>query len=220
MKLTQTLAVAALFAAGTTAMAGVAIDLAPNQVSGTLSGLDNTMFPEIRGQILADNFYDFSISAGTEGVGEELVYEGTLMTRVARSNMTGMITINYRLINPNGALDGAISNIEISGFEGYQTRVEYRGNIAPGDEGPVSAARDASGDLINFSFGENLQTNEESKFFFVMLDTQEYSAENSVATLTLQSGESVSFRIDGAVPTPGALSLLSVAGLISVRRRR
>lgn len=221
MNITQTIAAATIMAAGSTAMAGAVIDLAPSQISGTLTGLDNIMFPEIRGETIADTFFDFSVEGDVEGIDSNIMYEGTLMTRVVRSNMTGLLTFNFMLIDPNDSLSGAISSLEITGFEGYQTRVEYRDDTdAPGDEGPTTAARDISGDIITFDFGASLQTNEESKFFFVMIDTEEYSGNLSVATIRLQSGETVSLDISSALPTPGTLSLLSAAGLITMRRRR
>lgn len=220
MNFTQTIAAAAIMAAGSTAMAGAVVELAPSQTSGTLTGLDNTMFPEIRGTTLNDAFYDFSILSDVEGVDSNIIFEGTLMTRVVRSNLTGLLTFNYMLTDPNNSLAGAISHIEISGFADMQTRVEYRNDAgAPGDEGPAIASRDASGDIISFDFGGNLETAEESNFFFVMLDTAEYQGDTT-ATIYLTSGEAVSVNLGNPVPTPGALGLLSAAGLMTVRRRR
>lgn len=225
MKLTHILTAGIIIASGSTAMAGAVVELSPSDISPTLTGLDNIEFPEIRGAVLADSYHNFSIYDNSEGVDPGLLYQGTLMTRVVRSHQTGLLTFNYVLLDPNEGLSGSVSHIEVSGFEGWQTRVEYRNDAsAPhqGDEGPLSAARDASGDIIDFNFGTALQTNEESNFFFAMLDATEFYTDTGLATVYLQGGESVSFSIISAnpVPAPGALGLLSAAGLISVRRRR
>lgn len=221
MKLTQKIAATALLAVGSTAFAGAVVDLAPSQISGTLTGIDNLMFPEIRGAVVNETLHDFSIYGDVQGIDSATLYEGTLMTRVVRSHETGLLTFNYMLMDPDGSLNGSISHIEISGFSDYQTRVEFRNDAGgPGDEGPTTASRDESGDIIDFDFGGNLDTSEESNFFFAMLDTTEYAQGEGTATIYLTSGESVSFSIVGAVPTPGSLGLLSIAGLITARRRR
>ncbi len=222
MKLTNTLAIAVFVASGTSAMAGAVVDLQPSEISGTLTGINNIEFPEIIGDLVQDNHHDFQIHAGGAR-GSELLYEGTLMTRVGRRHDTNELVFYYMLSDPNAALADQDANIEISGFGNHQTLVEYRNDAgAPGDGGPMVASRDATGDILDFSFGNELTTAEESNFFFAMLDTTEFYENTGSATIHLTTGESVSFSIIGTspVPAPGALGLLSAAGLMTVRRRR
>jgi MYXO-CTERM domain-containing protein len=223
MKVSKTIGAAIIMACGSTAFAGAVVDLAPSQFVGGLSGIMNTQMSELIGASQSDIYQDFSIYAGGAR-GESPLYEGTLMTRVVRSNETGNLTFNYRILDPNAQLAGVVSNIEVSGFEGFQTRIEFRNELtSPGSEGPESAIRDLSGDILDFSFDGGLATADESRFFFAMTDTDTFYENAATATIYLQSGESVSLSVVGAnpaVPAPGALGLLSAAGLISVRRRR
>jgi len=223
MKLSTTIGSAIIIACGSAAYAGAVVDLAPSQFTGGLSGIMNTQMEELRGATLVDYYQDFSIT-GEGDRGESALYEGTLMTRIVRSNQTGNLHFNYRFMAGNDQLEGMISRIEVSGYDGFQTRVEFRNELtSPGDSGPNSAERSLDGDMLNFDFGTDLATGEESRFFFAMVDTDTYYADAATATIYLQNGESVSLSIYGAnpaVPTPGALGLLSAAGLISVRRRR
>lgn len=220
MNYTRTVGAMIALACGSIASAGDVQQLAAGDSVTGLSGTDNIITSELQGVTLADNFHQFAIYGTGEGVDESALYEGTLMTRVVRSNETGLLTFNYMLQEPNAQLLGSISHIEISGFAGWDARVEYRTDAsAPGDEGPADASRSADGNTIDFDFGSLLDIGEESRFFFVMTDAESFNENLSVATIYLQSGESVSFDI-GAVPTPGALGLLSIAGLISTRRRR
>jgi len=124
---------------------------------------------------------------------------------------------------------GSISRIDLSAFGGLRTRVEYRSETTgPGDEGPVDASRSADGDVLTFDFGSILDPQESSVYFFAMIDTESWNMPGegvdeggATATICLISGESVTLNVVGAVlPAPGALGLLGVAGLISVRRRR
>jgi hypothetical protein len=229
MKYSQTVGAAMIIACASTAFAGAVVDLEPNMVAPGLSGITNVMMPELVGTVEVDIFTDFEIYADEEGIDQSLLYQATLMTRVVRSNETGNLHFNYMIMDPNGELAGQVSHIEISGFTGLQTRVEFRNELtAPGDEGPTTASRSADGDVLTFDFEGSLDSNEESKFFFAMLDVSEFGSvgqplggdAQSTATIYLTSGEQVVFEVPGAVPTPGALALLSAAGLITTRRRR
>lgn len=223
MKITQTIVASVVIACGSTAYAGAVVDLAPSQFTGGLSGIMNTQMSELIGSVQMDNYQDFSIYANNDGRGQEALFEGTLMTRVVRSNQTGNLHFNYRLLTPNDQLAGRISHIEVSGFEGFQTRIEFRNETtSPGFEGPEGATRSADGSILNFNFASGLDTADESRFFFAMVDTDTYYMDSAIATIYLETGESVSLSIVGAnpIPTPGALGLLGAAGLISTRRRR
>ncbi|MBL4698685.1 MAG: hypothetical protein JKX70_07615 [Phycisphaerales bacterium] len=224
MKLTYTIGAAILMTCGSAVFAGPVIDLAPGDNTSGLSGIRNTDMSELIGSIESDILQDFTIYANSGGIdGPEILYEGTLMTRVARSFETGRIHFNYRILNPNAQLLGAISNVEVTGYQGFQTRVEYRDELtSPGFDGPEAATRSANGDILNFDFGQLLDTAEDSRYFFAMIDSENWYADAALATIYLQSGESVTLSVAGAnpVPAPGALGLLSAAGLMTIRRRR
>ncbi len=220
----HTLCMIATIAYGSVAYAGPVVDLAPGDFTDTLSGITNTQMSELIGSTELDQFQDFTIYSGNEGRVEEPLYQGTLMARVVRSLETGNITFNYRLLNPNAALIGEVSHVEITGYEGLQTRVEYRNELTdPNVEGPSIASRSEDGDTLNFDFNGALETAEESRFFFAMVDSPDWYANAATVTIYLQSGESVSLSVAGAnpaIPAPGALGLLGIAGLVSTRRRR
>lgn len=218
----RTISVTAALLVASTAFAGPVVNLAPSQFTDSLSGIKNSEFAEIIGTVQDAKYFNFSILGSTEG--EAPLFEGSFMQSVVRSNMTGNLTFNYRVYNTNGALDGRVSHIEVTGFEGWQTRVEYRNELtSPGVVGPNSAERGVLGDAINFGFAGGLNTEDSSRFFFVMTDTDTFYDDAAVATIYLETGESISFVVDGAnpaVPAPGSLALLSGAGLLCSRRRR
>lgn len=224
MNIPQALSVTAVLVCASVALGGEVQPLEPGMNIDGLTGTSNIMTPELRGVTLEDAFHNFSIFADAAGVGEAALYEGTLMTRVVRSNETGLLTFNYRIIDPNEQLSGAISHIEISGYDGLATRVEYRNDAtAMGDEGPFGASRSIDGGVIDFDFVDTLDTFEDSKFFFAMTDSESFGQDRSTVTVYLRTGESVSFSVVGGipvVPTPGALGLLGVAGCMTIRRRR
>ncbi len=224
MRQKHVLRLIAIVACSSTVYAGPVVDLAPGDFTDTLSGITNTQMPELIGATVDDSFQDFSIWSQGEGRVESPLYQGTLMTRIVRSFETGNLTFNYRLLNPNPDLMGTISHIEVSGYEGLQTRVEYRNEVtAPGDEGPSIASRSEDGDMLSFDFDGVLDVEKESRFFFAMVDSPDWYANAATVTIYLQSGESVSLTVAGAnpaIPAPGALGLLGIAGLISARRRR
>ncbi len=224
MNLTKTTIGAAILMTCGSAFAGPVIDLAPSEFTSGLSGITNTQMSELIGATEADIYQDFTIYAGNDVESGEALYQGTLLTRIVRSYQTGRIHFNYRLLNPNAQLAGQVSNVEVSGYEGFQTRVEFRNELSePNVEGPANASRSANGDILNFDFAGMLDTQDASRFFFAMTDTTEWYANAATATIYLQSGESVTLSVAGAnpaVPAPGALGLLSAAGLMTVRRRR
>ncbi|MAO24951.1 MAG: hypothetical protein CMJ35_05530 [Phycisphaerae bacterium] len=218
MNILHTIPVVAIIATGSTALAGPVVNLAPSQYTDGLSGINNSEFHEIRGTAISDKYLDFSI----EGEASTL-YEGTLMTRVVRSHDSGNLHFNYRIMDPNAALAGRISHIEVTGFGDFQTRVEFRDDATSiGEEGPFKAERMIDGDMIDFTFDGGLNTADDSHFFFAMVNTDTFYEDSALATIYLESGESISLVVDSAtpVPAPGSLALLSGAGLLASRRRR
>jgi len=225
MNLSQTLGAAIIMACGSAALAGPVVDLAPGEITGGLSGITNTTMGELIGSVQSDVYQDFAIYANQDqGQGQQALYEGTLMTRVVRSNQTGNLHFNYRILNANSELAGMISRIEVDGFEGFQTRVEYRNELSsPGVQGPSDASRSGNGNILNFEFDELLDSSADSRYFFAMVDTDTFYENAANATIFLQNGESVTLSVAGAtpsVPAPGALALLSAGGLMTMRRRR
>lgn len=219
MKTTNIMGLALITASGA-AMAGPVYDLQPGAIYEGLSGITSAQMPELRGAIVNDYYNDFTIDALA---GDSVsLYEGTMLTRVVRSNMTGNLTFNFQFTGGNANLDGQIKHIEITGFDGMQTRVEYRSEPGYGDESPILASRSDDGDIISYSFGEDFLPGESSMFFFAMLDVSEYDFEtnNPQATVYLFSGESVTIDLGQPVPTPGSLALLAMGGAFASRRRR
>jgi hypothetical protein len=210
-----------MLAATSAAMAGPVIDLQPGEYFGDLSGITNSQMSELIGSVEFDSLQSISVPAG-EGSDAGMLYEASLMTRVVRSNETGNLTFNFRIMEANAALAGQVSHIAISGFAGQQTRVEYRGEEGFGEQGPLTAERSADGDTLTYDFGTDFATDESSRFFFAMLDVASFDFEGAqpVATIYLESGEAVSLDIQPPVPAPGALALLGTAGLCMARRRR
>ncbi|HCT43768.1 MAG: hypothetical protein CMJ35_05525 [Phycisphaerae bacterium] len=214
----------ALIACSSIALAGPVVDLQPGEFSNSLSGITNSDLSELRGTIEFDHYETFTIDSPSEGdtgsVG--MLYEATLFSRVVRSNDTGNLTFNFRIIDPNAEHTGQISHIEINGFDGLQTRVEYRDEAGDDYVGPSIAARSLDGDKLTFDFNTSLASDQSSKFFFAMLDVSDYDFEGIVpqATVYLQSGEQITVDIAPNVPAPGAFALLGTAGLCFARRRR
>lgn len=224
MNFLNSVTIAALITTASTALAGPVVNLAPSQLTDGLSGINNSEFSEIIGSAISDKYIDFSIFADTEGDAPSLLYQGTLMTRVVRSHQSGNLHFNYRIMEANSALAGRISHIEVGGFGDFQTRVEFRDDATSiGEEGPYMAERAANGDIIDFTFDGGLNTADDSHFFFAMVNTDTFFEDSALATIYLETGESVSLVVDSAtpgVPAPGSLALLGAAGLVGGRRRR
>lgn len=204
-------------------LAGPVIQLDPGEITDSLSGITNSQMSELIGMTQFDSYQDFSIDASPRGEDPGILYEATLLTRMVRSNQTGMLTMNFQIFDANSDSSGQISHIDISGFAGLETRVEFRNEVTgPTLIGPDSAERSEDGNIISFGFSGGLDSNESSKFFFAMLNLAEYDfdGQNPQATIYLSSGESVSLDINPPVPSPGSLALLGLSGLCVTRRRR
>ncbi|CAN0593831.1 unnamed protein product, partial [Laminaria digitata] len=82
------------------AFAGPVVELSPSQIHEGLSGIKNTEFSELIGVSVADEYTDFAIYGDDQNV----LYEGTFMTRIVRSFATGNLHFNYRIMDANGDL--------------------------------------------------------------------------------------------------------------------
>jgi len=83
MNFVQTVGVTVLLAWSTLAQ-GEVVELAPGDFNASLVGINNTELNELIGTSISDIFQDFTIYAQGKGIGagEEILYQGTLMTRV------------------------------------------------------------------------------------------------------------------------------------------
>lgn len=204
-------------------LAGPVVQLDPGEITDSLSGITNSQMSELIGMTQFDSYQNFSVIDTPEGEDTSTLYEATLLTRMVRSNQTGMLTMNFQIFDANSDSSGQISHIDITGFAGLETRVEFRNEVTgPTLIGPDSAARSEDGNTISFGFSGGLDSNESSKFFFAMLNLAEYDFDgmNPQATIYLSTGESVSLDINPPVPSPGSLALLGLSGLCVTRRRR
>lgn len=216
----RTVSMLVALAAGSTALAGPVINLAPGQQTDELTGISNSEFTEILGDVIAEQQIEFEIRTRSAG----LLYEGTLVASIVRSYSTGNLNFNYQIMDTNDSLSGVVSYVDITGFRGLETRVEYSENEESSEtEGPGGALRSIDGDILSYQFEDGLSTGLETNAFFALVDTNTFIEYGSLATIYLESGHSVGLVVHGAgaaVPAPGSLALLGGAGLLAGRRRR
>ena len=194
------------------------VDLMPGQGAG-VNGTTVAADPELGGVIPlgGDVVQAFQIfTEGARGVGPELLYEGTLQSRVQISDVTSNIIFSHRILNVNGALEGVIASITVDDYSGMQTLVEWRTDTL-GDVGPSRAQRSADGADVQWLFGNGFPMGDESHFLPILTDQPNYHF-NGTATITLASGQSVT--LPTWIPTPASASAFALAGLAALRRRR
>lgn len=199
---------------------GALVNLSPGAGTG-LVGTDSATDTELAGAVggTVDELIPFQIF-GEDAArgGAPLLYEGVLQNRIVVSEETGDYHFYYRIRDTNGSLNGIVASVVTTGFEGWETRVEYRTD-GLGDQGPSRAERSIDGDLLLFLFGNPFFAPEESRSFFAATDAQAYTY--ATTTILLITGESVTLKTFAPeVPAPGALGVLAIGAAFTARRRR
>lgn len=191
------------------------VNLAPGGATG-LNGVTFASNPEIGGAIVGDLVIPFTIV----GAGDELLYEAELKSRVVVSGVTSTLYFALSIEETTPGLNGIVSDVVYSGFEDWQTQVEWKDD-APGDVGPTRAERSiGGGNTIKYLFGDSFISPEESKPFFALTDATQYDLVGT-AEVFLTTGESETLTVYAPViPAPASAALLGAAGLGMIRRRR
>lgn len=183
--------------------------------SAFLNGVSLAEDPTLAGMVVIDYLQPFELA---DPAGEPL--SASLLTRVSERTDTGELTFSYRVVDMAGST-GQITSIVVSGFAGWSTGVEWRSDSL-GDLGPQQAYRSVDEDTINYQFNPTLGFPNafESRFFFARTNAFDYN-DLGTAVITLTNGESVTLSTFApAVPTPGGLACIGLAGLGIARRRR
>lgn len=193
------------------------VNLAPGGATA-LNGVTVASNPETGGTIPVGG--DFTQGFQILGAGDTLLFQGVLQSRVQVSDVTNTIIFSLRIRDTVGGLNGIISNVEYSGFAGWQTNVEWRDDSL-GDDGPSRAERSIDGDTLDYLFGFGpLVGPDESKFFFALTDATNYDLVGT-ATIFLTTGESTSLTVFApVVPSPAGGAIFTLAAIASVARRR
>ncbi len=196
---------------------------------GTSSLLNGTTFatnPDLGGTIIRDVLRPFEIA---DSLGN-IVITGNVQDRVVRSTNTGELIFAPRLRdlnNPNG--DAWIYQLNMMGFEGFTTDVDYRTD-GLGNVGPDSVSRNITGDILNFSYGSSIiLPPDESYFLSVMSNATEFDLSGSILISASNDfgGNSFSTRLrqisaPSAVPLPASVWLFGsgLIGLLGISRRK
>ncbi len=117
------------------------------------------------------------------------VFQGTFTAAAARSFELGTIRMRYRLRDMQVIGNRAISYIEINGYGGLQTNVDYSLD-GLGDNGPSQAQRNASGVRLTYVFNPLLLASQDSYFFWAFTNGTSF-ADIGQARIVLNTGESV-----------------------------
>ncbi len=146
-------------------------------------------------------------------------FEANFKSRVVIRNDTGTVDFYWQIRDVED-LSGQVASVVVNGYQAWSVGVEYRPDSL-GDIGPNSAFRTADGDSIGYNFeSPAVGFPDESKHFLARTDATDYAMTGTVR-ITLVTGQFVDLDTWApAVPTPGALSLLGLGGLIAGRRRR
>lgn len=196
---------------------GALVNLTPNSGAG-LAGTTSAVDTELVGttNAMLDDLLPFQIFS--EDAEPALLYEGVLQNRIVVSDDTGDYHFYYRILDTNGSLNGVVASVITTGYDGWQTRVEYRTD-ALGDKGPTRAERSIDGDLLLFIFGDPFFAPEESLPFFIATDAQAHTFADT--TIVLATGESVTLKTFAPdIPAPGVPGVLALGLAFSARRRR
>ncbi len=104
----------------------------------------------------------------------------------------GTLNFQYRIVTTQAMPGRSIVRVEVGGYQGFQTNVEYRED-GSGVLGPGGAARSVpSGSFVAFYFqsGGALEGGVDSRFFHVFTDAGQF-ARAGTARIVLNTGESI-----------------------------
>ncbi len=117
------------------------------------------------------------------------VFQGTFTSRVVRSDELETVRVQYRVRQMQAIGNRAVSRVEIAGYSGFLTNVDYSHDTV-GDVGPSAASRSASGGMLTFVFSPVLVVTQDSHYFWAHTDAVDYDL-GGQARITLNTGESV-----------------------------
>ncbi len=177
------LSVAALSVSG----AALAVPAHPGDVVN-LNGTTSAAEPWLGGPAVDSvNAVPFTVLSA----GGSPVFQGTFTSEPGRSDIMGTIRIRYRLRDMEAVGDRRVFRVEILGFAGLQTNVDYRTD-GVGDIGPNLASRtNGDGAQMNFIFSNPLLTPDlDSHYFHVFSNGASHNLQG-LARIVLNTGESV-----------------------------
>lgn len=186
--------------------------------SGTTTNLPGTTVaarPELAGVVLEDDTTAYSFNGGAG------VVNGTVQSRVSRSNSDGTLTFSWR-IETDGSSEDTIRAFRLGGFGTFANDGDYRIDSL-GEVGPSDAYNFGNGN-VNFNFtADELDPGQSSLFFFLKTTATTYAA---TGLFDLVSGNEISgayatFAPTAAVPEPATwLMMIAGFGLVGAAARR
>ncbi|HUO09092.1 MAG TPA: PEP-CTERM sorting domain-containing protein [Phycisphaerae bacterium] len=151
----------------------------------------------------------------------QVVFSGTETTKVYSNdpgNGFGGLTFVYQLINSSNSLD-AIDRVSLSSFTGFLTDVEFAGT----GTAPSFADRSSNGDIVGFDFfGATLTPGATTTTLIIRTNALQYTP-NTMSVTDGGTGVVASFGAainGGSTPEPASLGIMSIGGLLLLRRRR
>ena len=119
------------------------------------------------------------------------VFQGVITSIPARSDSMGTLRFRYRVQDMQAVGNRRITRVDLLGYEGFQTNVEYRTD-GLGTIGPSMALRSGgAGSSVGFIYASPiLLPDSDARFFHVHTDATHFHNE-VLARITLNTGETV-----------------------------
>ena len=158
-----------------------------------LSGTTSAANPNLAGVVQEDPITPFT--NGTE-------FSGNLQGRVVLSNLLETMIFAPRVRDFSALVDSGwgLIGIEIKGFAGWSTDVDYRTD-GDGDKGPGSASRSADGNILAFDFSADpVDDGNETYFLSVLTDAPAYVPVEDDIKLTFTDGNEVTITLPYFIP--------------------